>query len=180
MIVANVLTACAVKVEYTRSMISLIVAMTTNNVIGKSNDLPWYLPADLRRFKRLTVGHTVIMGHATFDSIMKRLGRPLPGRRNIVLTRKTIAPIEGVQFAQSLDEALKMAGRDCFIIGGAQVFKESLPLADELLVTEIKATIEGDRFFPEIDPARWRQIAREEYSADGSEYNFAFVTYKKT
>lgn len=145
-------------------MISLVVAAARNNVIGKGNALPWSLPADLKHFRDITAGHTVIMGRKTFESI----GRPLPNRRNIVITRQTDYAPEGVEVANSLDEALGRAGdgEEAFVIGGGQIFKEALPRADRVYLTRVEQDVEGDAFFPELGPSEWREASRREGVVD--------------
>lgn len=151
----------------------MIVAMAENRVIGASNKLPWYLPEDLKRFKRLTMGHPMIMGRKTWDSI----GRPLPGRESIVVTRQHDFRPEGATVVHSLDAAIEHArtkGADAaFVIGGGEIFRQALPRADALELTLLHRDVEGDVFFPEIDPAEWREVAREEHSQeDGLRYSF--------
>ena len=155
--------------------ITLVVAMDAQRGIGVDNQLPWHLPEDLAHFKRVTLERPIIMGRKTFDSI----GRPLPKRRNIVVTRNSGWSHEGVEVAGSLAEAIAVAGDGpSSIIGGAQIFNEALPLADRMIVTHIDAVYRCDTFFPEIDPAVWTVTAREEHrSADG--IAFAFVTYER-
>jgi len=149
--------------------------MDAQRGIGVDNQLPWHLPEDLAHFKRVTLERPIIMGRKTFDSI----GRPLPKRRNIVVTRNSGWSHEGVEVAGSLAEAIAVAGDGpSSIIGGAQIFNEALPLADRMIVTHIDAVYRCDTFFPEIDPAVWTVTAREEHrSADG--IAFAFVTYER-
>jgi dihydrofolate reductase len=152
-------------------LVSLIAAMARNRVIGAGTRLPWHLPADLQRFKRLTMGAPVIMGRKTHESI----GRALPGRRNIVITRRPGASWDGCEVAGSLDAALA-AARDTpevFVIGGAELYRLALPRADRLYLTLIDAEYPGDTLFPEFDPADWRETAREPGSG------FAFVTYER-
>lgn len=163
-------------------MISLIVAYAANGVIGKQNDLPWYLPADLKRFKRLTSGHTVIMGRRTFESILARLGHPLPDRTNIVLTRNAAYDSKGALVATDLAEALSKAEteEEVFVIGGSTVFDEALPLADRIYATEIKQNLDGDVFFPEFDKSRWEVTGRESHAADDkNQFAYDFVTYER-
>ncbi len=144
-------------------MISLIVAAARNNAIGKGNTLPWSLPNDLKHFRDLTAGHAVIMGRKTFESI----GRPLPKRRNIVITRQDDYRPEGVEVVNSLDEALRRAGEgEAFVIGGGEIFKQSLPLADRVYLTRVEADVEGDAFFPALDPTEWDEISREAGTVD--------------
>ncbi len=162
-------------------MISLLVAYAKNRVIGKENDLPWYLPADLRRFRDLTTGKTIIMGRKTFGSIIARNGKPLPNRTNIVVTRDTDYAYDGVQVAHSITEAIKMVpvGEEAFIIGGAQIFEQSLDLADRIYATEVEAEIDGDVYFPELEP-EWQEVARESHQADEkNSYNYDYVTFEK-
>lgn len=155
--------------------ITLIVAMDAARGIGIDNRLPWHLPEDLAHFKRVTLGHPIIMGRKTFDSI----GRPLPKRRNVVVTRNPAWSHEGVEHAGGLPEAVALVGSaPAFIIGGAQVFAEAMPLADRMIVTEIAQTFDCDTFFPPIDPAEWREAARERHQAD-SGLAFDIVTYER-
>jgi len=155
--------------------LTLVVAMDAQRGIGVDNKLPWHLPEDLAHFKRVTLGHPIIMGRKTFDSI----GRPLPKRRNIVVTRNAGWAHEGVEAAGSLPEAIALAGDEqASIIGGAQIFAESLQLADRMIVTHIDGVYRCDTFFPEIDAALWTVTAREDHrSSDG--VAFSFVTYER-
>ena len=156
--------------------LSLIVATERNRGIGIRNTLPWRLPEDLAFFKRTTTGHTIIMGRKTFDSI----GRPLPNRRNIVVTRNPAWSHPGIETASSLEEAARMAGDgEAFVIGGAQIYTEALPLASKLVVTEIDADVECDAFFPKIDPAVWTEISREVHHSDSARLDYAFVIYQR-
>ena len=156
--------------------LSLIVATERRRGIGIRNTLPWRLPEDLAFFKRTTTGHTIIMGRKTFDSI----GRPLPNRRNIVVTRNPDWSHPGVETAGSLQDAVSMAGDgEAFVIGGAQIYIESLPLASKLIVTEIDADIECDAFFPAIDPAVWAQVSREVHHSDSAGLDYAFAIYQR-
>jgi dihydrofolate reductase len=153
-------------------IVSLVAALARNRVIGAGNRLPWHLPEDLKRFKRLTMGAPVIMGRRTHVSI----GRPLPGRCNIVVTRQVGANWPGCEIAHSLDDAIALAGNapEVFVIGGAALYAAALPRADRLHLTLIDADHQGDTFFPAFDPADWREIAREPGAG------FAFVTYERT
>ena len=156
-------------------MIALVVAFDARRGIGINNTLPWRLPEDMAHFKRTTFGHCVIMGRKTFDSI----GKALPGRRNIVITRNAQWAHEGVETATSVEQALKLtADEDAYIIGGAQIFALTLALADCLIVTEIERDFACDVFFPEIDSAQWHVTERVQGSQLGIDY--AFVTYSKT
>jgi dihydrofolate reductase len=154
----------------------LIAAVASNGVIGVNNTLPWRLPDDLKRFKALTFGHPVIMGRKTWES----LGRPLPGRHNIVITRAAGFVAPGATVAHSVKAALAACGDAgiAFIIGGAEIYAQTLPLAQRLELTEIHAGIEGDAHFPAIDRSVWRETARARHSTDaGLEYDF--VSYER-
>ena len=150
--------------------LSIIVAMAENGVIGREGQLPWHLSSDLRRFKRLTMGHAILMGRKTWESI----GRPLPGRTSIVISRQANYQSEhdGVLVATNLDEALAQARRldakadEAFIIGGARIYETSLPRADRLLVTRVHAQIEGDVHFPQVDWNAWQLLEEEPHAAD--------------
>ena len=144
-------------------MISLIVAMDKNRVIGNGGKIPWHLPADFAYFKAVTLGHPVIMGRATFESI----GRPLTGRKNIVLAQGDFA-YDGVEVAHSLEEAQSLIQDDSevFIIGGANVYKQTLSLADRLYITFIDGEFAGDTYFPEVDWSLWREVKSENREAD--------------
>jgi len=158
------------------ALTALVAALARHRVIGVGNRLPWRLPEDLQRFKRLTMGAPVIMGRRTRESI----GRPLPGRRNIVVTRERAATWEGCVVAHSLDEALALANDapEAFVIGGAELYAQALPRAARLYLTLIDADYAGDAWFPEFDAAAWREVARESgVSADGLGY--AFVDYER-
>lgn len=154
--------------------VNLIAALARNRVIGRGNTMPWHLPADLKRFRALTLGHPVIMGRRTYESI----GRPLPDRQNIVVSRSGFAS-EGVLGAPSLEHAIELAGaRPMFVIGGGEIYRLALPLAARLHLTEIQAEPEGDTWFPEFDRDEWRETSRESGPAVG-EPRFAFVTYER-
>ena len=161
-------------------MIALVVAMAENRVIGKENKLIWHLPADLKFFKNITTGHPIIMGRKTFESI----GKPLPNRTNIIITRQPDFTAEGCLVAHSLTEALMLAQQldsDIFVIGGAEIYKQAMFLADTIYLTEVHHTFEGDTFFPEIDSILWQETSREEHKADEKNpYDYAFVTLKAT
>ncbi len=154
--------------------VALIVAMAKNRVIGREQRLPWHLPADLRHFKKITMGHPIIMGRRTFESI----GRPLPGRKNIVVTRQRDFQAKGCEVVHSLEEALRAAepAEEAFIIGGAELYRQALPLAEKIYLTLLDAEIEGDTFFPELDTEEWREIQRETFEPDEKNpYRYAFV-----
>ncbi|UOD28953.1 dihydrofolate reductase [Massilia violaceinigra] len=158
------------------STLTLIVAMDAARGIGIDNTLPWRLPEDLAHFKRLTTGHPIIMGRKTFDSI----GRPLPNRRNIVVTTDMDWQREGVERALSVPHAIALAdGAPAFVIGGAQIYAQTLALAQSVIVTEIAASFDCDAFFPPLDPAEWIESAREAHRSDANGFDYAFVTYTK-
>lgn len=158
-------------------ILSLIVAAAENNVIGKDNKLPWHLPDDLKRFRQLTKGKTVIMGRKTFESI----GRPLPERQNIVVSGTIEKVPAGIVLVRSLDEALRRAGgEEVFVIGGAGLFKEASTKADRLYLTRVHAMIEGDVYFPAIDVSSWHVQSSVEHPADAIHtYPFTFIDYTR-
>jgi dihydrofolate reductase len=153
--------------------LALIAAVAANGVIGSENTLPWQLPEDLKRFKALTLGHPVIMGRKTFESI----GRPLPGRRNLVISRNAAYRAAGCEVLTSLDAALAAcvgSTDEIFVIGGAQIYAEALPLAQRLYLTEIRRGYPGDARFPDWSRTQWHEVARElRCSEDGLPYDFA-------
>lgn len=156
--------------------LSIIAALGPDGLIGNQGDLPWRLPADLQRFKRLTMGHHLLMGRKTFDS----LGRVLPGRTSIVLSRSQVELPEGVLLADSWQRALELAAGDdeAFVIGGADLFRIALPEADRLYLTFVEGEFEGDVFFPEWDPSAWRLVAEERRSPDEkNRYAYRFCDY---
>ncbi len=156
--------------------LSVIVATDNARGIGINNSLPWHLPEDLAHFKRTTSGHPILMGRKTFDSI----GRPLPNRRNIVISRNPDWSHAGVERVASLQEAAALvAGEDAFIIGGAQIYAEALALATRLIVTEIGQRFDCDAFFPVIDAQQWQETGRETHRAANQELDYAFVTYER-
>jgi dihydrofolate reductase len=160
--------------------LTVIAAVAGNGVIGLGNRLPWHLPADLKHFRALTMGHTVIMGRKTWESLPDKF-RPLPGRRNVVVTRNGAYRTEGATVVTSLPAALAAAtGEEAFVIGGAELYATSLPLADCLQLTEIDAAFDGDTHFPAIDPLKWRQTAREPHIEDEAGFPYAFVTYQRS
>lgn len=157
-------------------MLTAVVAMAHGNVIGKTNDLPWYLPADLKHFKELTTGRTVVMGRNTCDSIFARLGHALPNRKSIVITRDTTYQPEGVIVVHSVDEALRLVDGDADVIGGQQIYEQMLPYLDRLYVTEVDADIDGDTYFPELHQSEWQEVSRESHEKDDKNpYNYTFV-----
>ncbi len=162
-------------------MISLVVAKAHRNVIGRSNNLPWYLPADLKHFKEITTGKTVVMGRRTSDSIIARLGHGLPNRTNIVVTRDSSYQKEGMTIVHAIDEALAYGTEnELMVIGGAELYRQTIDRADRLYVTEIDLDIDGDTFFPRIDPALWREVARESHTRDERNPNdYDFVIFDR-
>lgn len=158
------------------SKLTIIVATDAQRGIGINNTLPWKLPEDLAHFKRTTTGHPIIMGRKTFDSI----GRPLPNRRNIVVTRNGQWAHEGVEAVASLEAALALLdGAEGFVIGGAEIYQQALPLANQLIITQIAHTFDCDAFFPEIDADAWQEAARDEHVSDASGWHYAFVTLRR-
>ena len=156
--------------------LTLVVAVDVNNGIGLDNQLPWHLPEDLAHFKRVTLGKPIVMGRKTFDSI----GRPLPKRRNIVVTRNANWSHDGVECAASLEAAIALLnGEPASIIGGAQVFAEAMAVADAMIVTHIDRAFPCDTFFPPIDPSVWVETARETHHAQEQGFDYAFVTYQR-
>lgn len=160
--------------------LTLIVARARNGIIGRDNQLPWKLPEDLAFFKRTTMGAPIVMGRKTHESI----GRPLPGRRNIVVTRDAARRFDGCDTVTSLADALALAARDgvpeAFLIGGAQLYTEGLALADKLVVTEIDADFDGDASFPTPDPAHWHEVSRDPHQAAApNAFGYAFVVYAR-
>lgn len=164
--------------------LSVIVAVAENGVVGKNNALPWYLPADLRYFKQTTLGKPIVMGRKTFESI----GRPLPGRTNIVISSNPDYAAEGVTVVSSLPDALDFAGEvalidgteELMVIGGATIYAAAIPLADRLYVTEVHAIVEGDACLGEIDWGKWSESSRDYHSAEApNPYDFSFVVYDR-
>ena len=155
--------------------ISIIVAAATNNVIGRDGELPWRLPEDLKRFKQLTIGKPVIMGRLTYESI----GKPLPDRRNIVLSARKGLNIEGCEVVDTPDAAIRLAGgaEEVMVIGGGGVYSQMLPMADRIYMTRIDATFDGDTFFPELNDDEWQVVDCVDFPADESrQFGFSFVT----
>jgi dihydrofolate reductase len=161
-------------------LVSAIVAVAQNGVIGQHNQIPWYLPADLGYFKRTTLHHHIIMGRNSFRSI----GRPLPNRTNIVVTRDPFFTADGVLIAHSIEEALGMAydnnETEAFIIGGGEIYAQSMDLLDRLYLTEVQLAPDGDVFFPEIDRSEWREISREHHEPDDkNEHAYTFCVLER-
>lgn len=158
--------------------ISLIVAMAKNRVIGVDNTLPWRLSADLQHFKATTLGKPIIMGRLTWESI----GRPLPGRRNIVLSRSDIELPDDVECFSSLEAALESSSDapEIMVMGGANIYQQSIALARRIYITEVDCVVDGDAFFPELDTSEWREVSREVHQADEkNEHDYCFVTLER-
>ena len=160
--------------------LSLIVAASTNNAIGKNNQLLWHLPQDLKFFKNITWGMVVVMGRKTYESVSK----PLPGRVNIVITSKPGWKAEGVWVAKDLEDAITLAKttncKEIFIIGGGEIYKQTMPIADKIYMTRVHAEIDGDTFFPPIDEAAWELKGSTDFKADEKHgYDFSFQTWEK-
>lgn len=168
----------------TKPKLAAIVACADNRVIGNNNALPWHLPEDLKHFKNTTMGKPLIMGRLTFDS----LGKPLPGRPHIVVTRQPHWSYSGVQTANSLEQAIDLGVQkadelnvdEVMIVGGAKIYHQALPLADVLYVTEVHTKVDGDALFPEIDPAYWQEIERDgPHSCENNGLRYSFVIFRK-
>jgi dihydrofolate reductase len=158
-------------------MISLVVARAANGTIGRDGGLPWHLPSDMRHFRELTTGHTVLMGRNTFESIPPKY-RPLPQRRNLVLSSNAALELPGAEVFHDLSSAFAACEGECFVIGGGAVYEETLALADRVYATEIHTEIEGDAFFPELPPSEWRCSQRGEPIIE-SELTFDFAIYER-
>lgn len=155
--------------------LTIVAAIAKNGVIGSRNSLPWYIPEDLKHFKDVTMGKTCLMGRNTFDSIMKRLGKPLPGRKNVVVSRHVWHAPEGVEVYSSLDKALESvkADEEVMVTGGGQIYNQLIDKADKLIITHVHQQIDGDVFFPEIDPGKWKQVSEYPHK------EFSWVTYER-
>lgn len=157
---------------------SLIVAMSENHTIGRDGDLPWRLSSDLKRFKRLTMGHSIVMGRKTWESI----GRPLPGRTMIVVTRRVDYTADDVVVVPNLETAFEVAMDDeeVFVIGGGDIYRQAIDLVDRLYLTMVHAKVEGDTSFPELDHNRWRLIESSRHPADAkNDYDHSFLIYQR-
>ncbi|KXH82085.1 dihydrofolate reductase [Sporosarcina sp. HYO08] len=158
-------------------MISLLVAHDTDRVIGRNNDLPWYIPEDLAYFKKMTMGKAMVMGRKTFDSI----GRPLPGRQSIIVTRNPDYTAEGAIVVRDLSEAIEKAkayGDEVMVIGGAEIFRQSMDIADRLYITYIDKQFEGDTFFPEYD-SEWKVVSSSETHVTDDQIPYQFLIYER-
>ncbi len=160
------------------SRVSLIVAADENNLIGLNNRLPWHLPADMKHFKQITMGKPVLMGRKTMESV----GRPLPGRRSIVLTRQPGFAAQGCEVAAGLDQALLLAEgvEEIMVIGGAEVYAQALSRASRIYLTRVHSRFEGDTHFPELNPASWREISREPHEPDDKNlWPYSFIVLER-
>jgi dihydrofolate reductase len=159
--------------------ISIIVAIAQNNAIGKDNQLLWHIPQDLKRFKALTTGHTIVMGKRTFESLPVR---PLPNRRSVVITDIKGEKIDGCEMAYSISEAIDLMedGRENFVIGGGMVYKQFMPLAHKLYLTIVHKDFEADTFYPEIDFSEWNEIERQDFEAvENLGFDYSYITYER-
>lgn len=156
--------------------ISIIVAYAANRVIGKDGNLPWHLSEDLKRFRQTTMGHHIVMGRKTWESI----GRLLPGRKHIIITRKPGYAVAGAKVVASVEAAITAARDDSeiFVIGGGEIYALALPIADRILATEVDGKIEGDTYFPELAKGAWRETAREPCHDEESGFGYSFVVYE--
>ncbi|WAK02204.1 dihydrofolate reductase [Methylobacter sp. YRD-M1] len=160
--------------------ISLIVAMASNRVIGINNQLPWHLSADLKRFRQITMGSPILMGRKTYESI----GRPLPGRTNVIISRDPDYKQEGCLVFNDIETAIESCGQkfqEIFVIGGSELYKSMLPMADTLYVTLINKEFSGDAFFPELDTRHWAEVSREDIDNDpDAGFSYSFIKYEKS
>ena len=164
--------------------VALMVARAANGCIGRNNKLPWYLPEDLKYFKKITFGKPVVMGRKTWES----LKGPLPGRTNIVISRQPDYVAEGAKVVSSLEDAITLAehialidgSEEVIIMGGAQIYGEAIPRCDRMYITEVHAEVEGDAFFPPFDTSLWQEIGRDDFTAEGpTPYDYSFVVYQR-
>lgn len=160
--------------------VSLIGAASDNNVIGQLGQIPWKLPDDLKYFKEKTMGKPIIMGRKTFDS----MGKPLPGRTNIVVTRRQDLKLEGVLITDSLESALKLAEKEkpeeIVVIGGGEIYRQALPHASRIYLTRVHTTVEGDAFFPEFSEDEWELLSEEKHEKDArNEFDYTYLTYER-
>jgi dihydrofolate reductase len=162
--------------------VTLIVARARNGVIGRANGMPWKIPGEQAFFKRTTIGHPIVMGRKTWESILATAGRPLPGRRSIVVTRNPGYRAEGAEVVGSLDQALALCTGlpELFMIGGAELYRAALPRADRLVITEIDADFDGDTYLDAPDPQHWREVARDTQPPTADRpFSFAYVTWQR-
>lgn len=157
---------------------TIVVAVSANNAIGKDNQLLWHLPADLKHFKNITSGHTIVMGRKTYDSI----GKPLPNRRNIVITRQTGLQLAGIEVVNSLEEAMNLCKdkEQVFIIGGAEIYRQALSICDKIELTRVHQEFEADAFFPELDNETWKEVWRKDHLPDEkNKFAYTFSTLER-
>jgi dihydrofolate reductase len=158
--------------------LTIVVAISENRAIGKDNKLLWRLPKDLKHFKEITTGHTIIMGRKTYESV----GKPLPNRRNIIITRQAIT-IEGCEVVNSIDAAIDLCKdeQEVFIVGGSEIYKQAMKLTDRIYLTIVHKQFEADSFFPEIDPKEWKEVHREDHEPDEKNLlPYSFITYERS
>lgn len=158
-------------------MIAIVVALSANRVIGRDGQLPWRLPADLRRFRELTTGHAVVMGRRTFESLPPRF-RPLPERRNLVLSSDPAYRAAGAEVYPTLEAALEACGEDCFVIGGGVTYAQALPRARRVYATHVDGEIDGDAYFPELAAAQWRRVEQGETLRENDQA-YSFAVYER-
>ncbi len=161
-----------------KPLLSIVVAAAENGAIGKDNQLLWHLPNDLKFFKRTTSGHTIIMGRKTYESV----GKPLPNRRNIVITRQPDYAAVGVEVVHSLEEALALCTTEAtvFIVGGAEIYQQALPLVGRIYLTRVHAAMEGDSYFPALEEMEWVLVSAESHLADERhQYGYTFMVYER-
>lgn len=158
-------------------IVSIVVAISENNAIGKNNKLLWHLPNDLKHFKEITTGHTVIMGRKTYESV----GKPLPNRRNIILTQQSIT-IPGCEVVNSLDDAIELCvgEPEIFIVGGAEIYRQSMHLTDRIYLTIVHKEFDGDTYFPEIKADEWKEVTKESHQPDNKNLlPYSFITFER-
>lgn len=172
----NVTKGLLIHLAYKMTQLSIIVAVANANVIGINNTLPWHLPEDLKRFKALTMGHHIVMGRKTYES----LGRLLPGRTTVIVTRNKHYCVEGAVVVHSIEQALAVCAEDdeVFLIGGAELYQQGFAHADKLYMTEVHTDVEGDAFLPDFDLTQWDEVARESHQAENG-LAFSYVTYQR-
>ena len=163
--------------EEGKPRISIVSALASNRAIGINNSLPWRLPEDLKYFKALTMGHHIIMGRKTWESI----GKPLPGRTTVIVTRGEYLAPEGVKIAHSIAEAVSECAGDeeVFFVGGAELYVQALPLADRLYLTEIQKNVDGDAWFPELEASDWEELSRDRRRDESGDFDYHFVVYRR-
>lgn len=157
-------------------MIKIIVAVSKNGIIGNNNSLIWHIPNDLKRFKEITTGHDIVMGRKTFESI----GKPLPNRRNIIISRDINFFVEGCEVVNSIEESLMLTNNNCFFIGGGEIYKQVLPITDIIYLTEIDEIFEGDTYFPELNKKEWFESMNESFNSDDKNiHKYSFIKYER-